>query len=89
MKTCDMTRPKKVNEKKIEIIDGITIKYHANGKTIWSKGQIVDDNPHGYWQWYRLDGTLKRSGTFSHGKPIGEWITYDYQGKPYKTTIKS
>ena len=26
-------------EKKTEIIDGYTIKYHANGKTRWSKGK--------------------------------------------------
>ena len=41
---------------------GFTIKFHANGKTVWSKGKIVDGNPEGYWEWYRLDGTLKRSG---------------------------
>lgn len=29
-------------EKKTEIIDGYTIKYHANGKTQWSKGKVED-----------------------------------------------
>jgi hypothetical protein len=32
-------------EKKTEIIDGYTIKYHANGKTRWSKGKVVDGEP--------------------------------------------
>ena len=32
IKNCDRT----VKEKKTEIIDGFTIKYHANGKTMWS-----------------------------------------------------
>lgn len=74
--------------KKSEVIDGHLIKYHANGKTIWSKGKTVNDIPEGYWEWYRLDGTLKRSGHFSNGEPIGEWITYDTNGKVYKVTSR-
>jgi len=73
---------------KQEIQNGVTIKYHANGRTIWSKGIIVDGQPEGYWEWYRIDGTIKRSGFFRHGKPVGTWITYDALGNPYKTTIK-
>ena len=72
--------------KKFEIIDGYVIKYHANGKTRWSKGKSVDGKADGYWEWYRIDGTVKRSGYFSSGEPVGEWITYDQYGKPYKTT---
>ena len=34
-------------QKKSEVIDGCTIKYHANGKTIWSKGKIIDGQPDG------------------------------------------
>ncbi|WP_159803523.1 toxin-antitoxin system YwqK family antitoxin [Arthrobacter zhaoguopingii] len=74
------------NTKKVEIIDGYTIKYHANGTTLWSKGRIENGNPIGYWEWYRIDGTLKRSGHFEAGEPIGEWTTYDQDGKPYKVT---
>lgn len=77
-----------MTQKKIEIIDGFTIKYHANGNTRWSKGKIVDGIPEGYWEWYRVDGTLKRSGTFKKGEPTGTWTTYDSEGKPYKTTEK-
>ena len=75
--------------KKKDVVEGITIKYHANGKTIWSKGQIVNGNPHGYWEWYRVDGSLKRSGYFENGDPVGEWITYDKNGEKYKTTNRS
>lgn len=73
-------------EKKSEIIDGFTIKYHADGTSRWSKGKVVDGQPEGYWEWYRKDGTLKRSGHFASGEPVGEWITYDTSGNPYKTT---
>jgi antitoxin component YwqK of YwqJK toxin-antitoxin module len=82
----DMKRP--ILKKKFEIIRGFTIKYHANGKTIWSKGKIKDGKPDGYWEWYRPNGTLKRSGTFKNGEPAGEWITYDSKGKVYKVTQK-
>jgi antitoxin component YwqK of YwqJK toxin-antitoxin module len=80
---CDM------KEKVQEIVDGVTIKYHANGKTIWSKGRIIGGKAEGYWEWFRMEGTIKRSGHFENGEPVGEWITYDSIGKPYKTTQKS
>lgn len=67
-----------------QVIDGYTIKYHANGQTIWSKGKIMDGNPDGYRERYRPDGTLKRSGHFVQGEPTGEWITYDTAGQVYK-----
>ncbi len=76
----------KMKEKAQDIVDGVTIKYHANGKTIWSKGKIIDGKPEGYWEWYRIDGTIKRSGNFVKGEPVGEWTTYDSQGNVYKVT---
>ncbi|HRE27518.1 MAG TPA: hypothetical protein PK954_12855 [Anaerolineales bacterium] len=79
---------KPVPVKRTEIIDGYTIKYHANGQTRWSKGKIVDGQTEGYWEWYRPDGTLKRSGYFARGEPVGSWTTYDEQGNVYKVTTK-
>ncbi len=76
---------KKIKPKKSEV-DGVTIKYHANGSTVWSKGKI--GKPEGYWEWFRIDGPLKRSGNFDNGEPTGEWIAYDDQGKLYKTSQK-
>lgn len=84
----DDKKPRAAEPKKFEIIDGFTIKYHANGATRWSKGKIVDGQPDGYWEWYRLDGTLKRSGHFRVGESVGKWITFDKKGKPYKVTNK-
>lgn len=79
---------KTVPEKKCEIKDGIAIKYHVNGKTVWSKGKILNGKTDGYWEWYRPDGTKKRSGFFEKGEPVGEWITYDNNGEVYKKTIR-
>jgi len=28
-----------------------------------------------------------RSGTFEDGRQVGQWITYDRQGKVYKVTL--
>lgn len=74
--------------KKAELLKGYLIKYHANGKTVWSKGKIKVGKPHGYWEWFRIDGTIKRSGHFATGVPVGEWITYDREGKVYKISQK-
>jgi antitoxin component YwqK of YwqJK toxin-antitoxin module len=79
---------KRISVKKSEIIKGVTIKYHANGKSMWSKGKIVNGKPEGYREWYRVDGIIKRSGHFRAGVAVGEWITYDQKGKIYKVTKK-
>jgi antitoxin component YwqK of YwqJK toxin-antitoxin module len=79
---------KTITNKKTKTQDNVVTKYHANGKTIWSIGTIIHGEPEGYWKWFRLDGTIKRSGYFIQGKPTGTWVTYNIQGKPYKTTVK-
>jgi antitoxin component YwqK of YwqJK toxin-antitoxin module len=49
-------------------------------------GKFKDSKMHGYWEFYRKDGTLMRSGSFDLGKQIGIWTTYDQTGHPYKET---
>jgi uncharacterized protein YdhG (YjbR/CyaY superfamily) len=61
------------------------IKYHNDG-TVWAKGKMVNDTPEGYWEWFRKDGVIMRSGYFNKGKQAGEWTTYDKKGKVYKVT---
>jgi len=75
-----------VQRKKEEIVDGVTIKYHANGQTIWSRGKVVDGVADGYWEWYRIEGTIKRSGYFKNGNQVGDWTTYNKEGQPVKVT---
>jgi len=83
-----ITAKRKIVPKKSQVVRGYTIKYHANGKTIWSKGKTKNGKPEGYWEWYRPDGTLKRSGYFMAGEAVSEWTTYDKQGAVYKVTTK-
>lgn len=61
------------------------IEYHKDG-SVWARGQTADGVPTGYWEWFRLDGTKMRSGTFEAGKQVGEWTTYDKKGQVYKVT---
>ena len=61
------------------------IHYHKDG-SIWAKGKMLGDQPHGYWEWFRKNGVIMRSGYFDKGKQTGEWTTYDKEGKVYKVT---
>ncbi len=61
------------------------IKYHNDG-SIWAKGKMINGTPEEYWEWFRKDGTIMRSGHFKKGKQVGEWITYDKKGEVYKVT---
>ena len=47
---------------------------------------MLGSEPHGYFEWYRKDGVIMRSGYFDNGKQVGEWTTYDKKGKVYKVT---
>lgn len=59
--------------------------FHKDG-SLWAKGLVENDQPVGYWEWFRKDGTKLRSGHFKDGEQTGEWITYDYEGNVYKVT---
>lgn len=60
--------------------------YHRDG-SVWATGQKTGDVMTGYWMWFRKDGTLMRSGSFTNdGEQTGEWTTYDKKGKVYKVT---
>ena len=59
---------------------------HRDG-TVWATGWTLDGEPQGHWEWFRVDGTLMRSGSFDSGAQVGEWVTYDKHGAPYKSTV--
>ena len=61
------------------------VKYHKDG-TLWAKGQMLGEELHGYFEWFRKDGVIMRSGYFDKGKQVGEWTTYDKKGKVFKVT---
>lgn len=59
--------------------------FYQNGNPRY-KGSYKASKMHGYWEFFRKDGTLMRSGSFDSGKQIGIWTTYDQSGHPYKET---
>jgi antitoxin component YwqK of YwqJK toxin-antitoxin module len=59
--------------------------FYQNGNPRY-KGKFKDSQMHGYWEFFRKDGTLMRSGRFDAGKQVGIWTTYDQSGHPYKET---
>jgi uncharacterized protein YndB with AHSA1/START domain len=62
-------------------------KTHKDG-SVWAKGEVVENEMHGFWEWFRKDGSLMRSGSFDMGRQTGDWSTYDAQGKLVKVTKK-
>jgi antitoxin component YwqK of YwqJK toxin-antitoxin module len=46
----------------------------------------LDGVMHGDWQFFRLDGSLMRSGTFDRGRQVGVWRTFDRTGHLVKET---
>ncbi len=62
------------------------IKYHNDG-SIWAKGHMIDGVLEGYFEWFRKDGSKMRSGYFEKGKQVGEWVTYNKEGKIVKKTL--
>jgi antitoxin component YwqK of YwqJK toxin-antitoxin module len=61
------------------------VVYHKNG-SVWAKGDMLDGQPHGYWEWFRKDGTKMRSGYFMKSEQVGKWTTYDKKGAVVKVT---
>lgn len=61
------------------------VKYHKDG-SVWAKGTSLAGDPDGYFEWFRTDGTKMRSGYFRRGKQVGEWTTYDRNGRVVRVT---
>lgn len=60
-------------------------KRHRDG-SLWARGSMSGDDMDGFWEWFRVDGTLMRSGAFDRGRQVGVWTTYDSAGSPHKET---
>ncbi len=45
------------------------------------RGEYLEGEMHGPWEFFRKDGSLMRSGEFDKGVQIGIWRTFDRAGK--------
>ncbi|HEX7473493.1 MAG TPA: hypothetical protein VF323_10455 [Candidatus Limnocylindrales bacterium] len=59
---------------------------HYSSGTVKERGYRLDGALHGAWEWFRLDGSLMRSGTFDRGRQVGIWRTYARSGRLVKET---
>ena len=59
---------------------------HKDG-SLWARGFRRGETMHGYWEWFRKDGSKMRSGSFDNGLQVGEWTTYDETGRIVKVTV--
>jgi antitoxin component YwqK of YwqJK toxin-antitoxin module len=50
------------------------------------RGFSLDGASHGAWEFYRLDGSVMRTGTFDRGRQVGVWKTFDRAGRLVKET---
>ena len=73
---------KKIVQTRIKLINqsypkksGEFLELYDNG-FVKAKGKYLEGEMHGYWEFYRRDGSIMRSGKLSHGEPVGEWTTY-------------
>jgi len=59
--------------------------FYDNGNPRF-KGSYQNNEMHGFWEFYRKDGSLMRSGSFDEGKQTGVWKTFDRAGNLVKET---
>lgn len=59
---------------------------HKDG-SVRAREPTLDGELHGYWEWFRKDGTKLGSGHFDRAVQVGEWTTYDAAGQVYKVTV--
>jgi antitoxin component YwqK of YwqJK toxin-antitoxin module len=50
------------------------------------KGDYLAGEMHGFWEFFRKDGSLMRSGYFDRGVQVGVWKTFDRLGVLVKET---
>ena len=73
---------KKIVQTRIKLINasypkssGEFMEFYDNGY-LKAKGRYREGEMHGYWEFYRKDGSIMRSGKLSHGEPVDEWKTH-------------
>jgi antitoxin component YwqK of YwqJK toxin-antitoxin module len=60
-------------------------EHYGNGG-LKMRGFHLAGEMHGSWEWFRIDGSLMRTGQFDQGQQIGVWQTFDRAGRLVKET---
>ena len=75
-----MATPPTADEELEEAVD-----HYPNGQVRF-RGANLNGQMHGPWEFFRLDGSLMRAGSFERGRQVGLWRTYDRAGAVVKKT---
>jgi antitoxin component YwqK of YwqJK toxin-antitoxin module len=67
-------------------LDPVRVEDRYATGTLKSTGFTLDGEMHGAWSFYRLDGSVMRSGAFDRGRQVGVWRTFDRTGRLVKAT---
>ncbi len=59
---------------------------HYPSGAVRYKGYLLDGASHGAWEFFRLDGSTMRTGSFDKGTQVGIWRTFDRAGRLVKET---
>jgi hypothetical protein len=62
------------------------IDRYQNGNVRFT-GFHLNGEMHGAWTFYRLDGSVMRSGSFDRGRQVGTWTTFSRDGSVVKETV--
>ena len=54
---------------------------HYDNGNVRFRGQNLDGEMHGAWEFFRKDGSLLRAGAFERGRQVGVWRTYGRDGR--------
>ncbi|MEO8625735.1 MAG: hypothetical protein ABI452_03455 [Candidatus Limnocylindrales bacterium] len=66
-----------------ELVEAVDL--YPNGRVRF-RGANLGGEMHGPWEFFRLDGSLLRAGSFVRGKQVGVWRTYNRLGVVVKET---
>jgi antitoxin component YwqK of YwqJK toxin-antitoxin module len=66
--------------------DPVPVEDRYSTGSLKSVGFTLDGEMHGAWSFYRLDGSVMRSGEFDRGHQVGVWRTFDRTGRLVKAT---
>jgi antitoxin component YwqK of YwqJK toxin-antitoxin module len=61
------------------------VAYYPDGSVRY-RGFQLDGEMYGEWEFFRLDGSLMRSGAFERGRQTGVWRTFSRDGRVVKET---
>ncbi|WP_370391095.1 hypothetical protein [uncultured Winogradskyella sp.] len=52
------------------------VEYYEGTDVLWRKGKVLNEKPHGYWEYYNKEGVLSSTGFWIEGAKDSVWKGY-------------